>query len=122
MRMAVLLVAVTLVIVNAQCVAICAATACEHPVPQPQDSAKLPPCHRHHVPKSSTAVKPCTDSVIVIDSGASRSPLQHHNEIVAAAAPAFARYQPPAELIVLRAQAASPPILASPASTSILRI
>ena len=121
-RKAVFLLAAFLVAANAQCVATCSPTECSHPVPQSHDSGKLPPCHKHHGPKQSTAAKPCIDSVVVTD-GRSLSPsLERHSLELLVAAFGVGSTQPLPARTVHAFPAASPPILVEDRSILILRI
>jgi hypothetical protein len=121
-RKAVFLLAASLVVANAQCVTTCSATQCSHPVPQSHDPGKRPPCHQHHGPKQSTAVKPCIDSVVVTDGRSLSPPLERHSLELLVAAFGVGSNQPLPALTVHAFPAASPPILVEDRATLILRI
>lgn len=66
-RRLLLVLAVALVVGNAQCVVLCAAGSCHQSdaTSRLPGRANLPPCHRHKVPKP-TAPTPCTSSVFLV--------------------------------------------------------
>ena len=64
-RSALVLLAIVLVVINAQCVAACATAQCGHLSPISHSDTKLPPCHRHHGPHAPDAQKPCAESAVL---------------------------------------------------------
>jgi hypothetical protein len=60
LKISVVAAALLSLLVNAQCVARCAAMPCDKPA---SSSADLPPCHRHPTP----APKPCTPALFAVD-------------------------------------------------------
>src|SRR5690349_7772708 len=111
-RRPLILIAISMVIANAQCVAACAAAKCGHsnPTSQSKDSANLPPCHRQHAPKQTATPKPCTDSALLVDGReSSAAPASQSAGMSLAALPQAAVYEALVLHTVNRAETASPP-------------
>jgi hypothetical protein len=120
-RQALVLLAVTLILVNVQCVAVCAATQCDHSTPVSQ-SDPIPPCHRHHAPKPSSVAKPCPELAFLVDS---RTTLASAANSLAFDLPAILPMAVMDELrpeAVLRVEDTSPPLPAHAPSITILRV
>src|ERR1700710_1665001 len=61
---------IALVVAASQCLANCLAKPC-HEIAAAQNSASLPPCHKHQTPKPATTQESCKSSVLIADTRAS---------------------------------------------------
>jgi hypothetical protein len=91
-------------------------------VPQSHDSGKLPPCHQHHGPKQSTAVKPCIDAVAATDGSSPSLSLERYSLELLVTVSGVGSDQPLPTVTMHALHAASPPILVEDSSPLILRI
>jgi hypothetical protein len=120
-RQSLILLAVTLILVNVQCVAACTATQCDHSSPVSQSDSR-PPCHRHHAPKPSSVARPCPELAFLVDgrttlASAANSPALDLPAVLPAAV--MDELRPDA---LVRVEDTSPPLPAHSPSITILRI
>jgi hypothetical protein len=124
-RQPLILLAAALIVANAECVVRCSALPCHDSAPasQSKDSASAPPCHKHHGPKQTDTLKPCTSAALLVaQQGPSTSAINASDtEIFEVAAPLpllkpWVRQRPAAS------EGASPPGLTEALSSTVLKI
>ena len=122
-RHIVMICAVALPAINAQCVAVCAAVPCSQSSPVKQDDAKTPPCHKHKNPKPAEAPQPCASFLLVESRGAvlTQTPAAAPG-VVAPALPSAIVGGPLVQIEGLSPETVTSPLIVQPHSTAVLRV
>jgi hypothetical protein len=122
-RSALVLLAIVLVVTNAQCVAACATAQCGDLSPVSHSDTKLPPCHRHHGPHAPDAQKACAESAVLAGGSTQSVEMMRQAAVHFLAISMEPRWKGLfSSLYTNPAEAASPPLDTGGLSLTILRI